>query len=572
MRIGRAAPRRLVPRGSIRTRGGRGAVRSRALAAGLMAVGSLTALSIADPATASASTLNGVATLANPMTLAADTSGTSTTQFTVSLPASASCDGDTASSGYHVYSYLVPGGANISSLTFESFPSGGYGFVTPSGTYFGPINTAIGSGQVNSVPGDLEFGPLVSADGIPKSTLLYSGSGNTASGVWEAGLACANGSGVLTDNWNTEVTFVASSSDPNGFVWSAVPGPSGSAPAAFTSTASTTFVEGAAGSFTPTTSGSPTPVVTESGALPPGVTSAGGVLSGTPTATGTFAVTLTATNGIEAPATQHFLLHVVPPAPAVSGIAPTSGPLAGGTSVVISGVDLDSATAVDFGPTPATITADTPTSITATAPPGTAGPVDVTVTTAGGTSSTSPADQFTYGTTSHFTSASSVTLVENVAGSFTPAVTGSPAPTVTEAGTLPAGVTFSGGVLSGTPTVTGSFPITLAASNGIGGTVDQSVTLSVVAIEITTTSLPVAAVGNSYSADLVDVSALSPVKWTVSPKLPKGLKLNKTTGAITGKVSKKAITGPDTITFTVTYKAKKVVVTATQTVSLQVNP
>ena len=311
--------------------GSRAAVSIRALTAGLVAVGSLTVLSVAESTTASASTLNGVATIANPVTLAADTSGGSNTQFTVSLPAGASCDGDSASDGYYVYSYLVPEGTNVSSLTFKHVPSGGYGFVSPSGTYYGPINTAIGTGQVNTIPGDLEFGPLVSDDGIALSTLLYTGSGTTASGVWEAGIACANGNdnGVLTDNWNTEVTFAANSSDPNGFVWTAVPGPSGSSPAAFTSASSATFLEGTPGSFTPSASGSPTPVITESGTLPSGVNFTGGVLSGTPTTTGTFPVTLTATNGIESPATQHFVLQVLPPAPTVAGISPTSGPLAG---------------------------------------------------------------------------------------------------------------------------------------------------------------------------------------------------------------------------------------------------
>ena len=53
--------------------------------------------------------------------------------------------------------------------------------------------------------------------------------------------------------------------------------------------------------------------------------------------------------------------------------------------VTITGTDLSGATAVDFGSTPGTITADSDTSITATAPPGT-GAVDVTVTTPDGTS------------------------------------------------------------------------------------------------------------------------------------------------------------------------------------------
>ena len=84
-----------------------------------------------------------------------------------------------------------------------------------------------------------------------------------------------------------------------------------------------------------------------------------------------------------------------PPAPTVTSITPTGGPAAGGTSVTISGTNLSNVIAVDFGLEAATITADSATSITATSPAG-SGAVDVTATTPGGTSSTSPADVFTY--------------------------------------------------------------------------------------------------------------------------------------------------------------------------------
>ena len=83
--------------------------------------------------------------------------------------------------------------------------------------------------------------------------------------------------------------------------------------------------------------------------------------------------------------------------PAVSQISPASGPMGGGTSVTISGLELTDATAVDFGTTPATtfsFKADS-SQLTATSPAGT-GTVDVTVTTPEGTSITSTADQFTY--------------------------------------------------------------------------------------------------------------------------------------------------------------------------------
>ncbi len=72
--------------------------------------------------------------------------------------------------------------------------------------------------------------------------------------------------------------------------------------------------------------------------------------------------------------------------PAITALSPTSGPVAGGTSVTISGTGLSGATAVDFGTTAGTITADTATSITVTSPPGSSGAVSVTVTTPGGLS------------------------------------------------------------------------------------------------------------------------------------------------------------------------------------------
>lgn len=83
--------------------------------------------------------------------------------------------------------------------------------------------------------------------------------------------------------------------------------------------------------------------------------------------------------------------------PTVTGVSPSSGPAAGGTTVTIKGSGFTDATAVDFGSTPATnVTVVSDTQITATAPPGSAGAVDVTVTTPDGPSATVGSDQFTY--------------------------------------------------------------------------------------------------------------------------------------------------------------------------------
>lgn len=84
-------------------------------------------------------------------------------------------------------------------------------------------------------------------------------------------------------------------------------------------------------------------------------------------------------------------------APTVSSLDPVGGALAGGTLVTIHGSHFTAATAVKFGATDAgdfNVVDDS--RIEAVSPAGSAGPVDVTVTTAAGTSATSAATKFTY--------------------------------------------------------------------------------------------------------------------------------------------------------------------------------
>jgi IPT/TIG domain len=80
----------------------------------------------------------------------------------------------------------------------------------------------------------------------------------------------------------------------------------------------------------------------------------------------------------------------------VTAISPATGSALGGDSVTITGSGFTGVTAVDFGNASApqeTVISDT--QITATTPPGN-GTVDVIVVTPTGTSSLSPADQFSY--------------------------------------------------------------------------------------------------------------------------------------------------------------------------------
>jgi IPT/TIG domain len=109
-------------------------------------------------------------------------------------------------------------------------------------------------------------------------------------------------------------------------------------------------------------------------------------------------VTVTTPGGTSATSTaDHFTYF---PAPAVTGVSPGAGPLAGGTMVTITGTGLTGATAVSFGSSAGTqVTVVSATEVTAVSPGGSAGAVGVTVTTPGGTSSLTPPDRdqdFTY--------------------------------------------------------------------------------------------------------------------------------------------------------------------------------
>lgn len=81
--------------------------------------------------------------------------------------------------------------------------------------------------------------------------------------------------------------------------------------------------------------------------------------------------------------------------PTVTAVSPAAGPPAGGTEVTITGTDLAPASRVQFGGLDAPSFACASTSCTAISPPG-HGHVDITVTTAAGTSATSAGDGFTY--------------------------------------------------------------------------------------------------------------------------------------------------------------------------------
>ncbi|MBC6981447.1 S-layer family protein, partial [Caulobacter sp. 17J80-11] len=161
--------------------------------------------------------------------------------------------------------------------------------------------------------------------------------------------------------------------------------------------------------------------------------------------------------------------NVLEAAPTVTSISPTAGPTSGGTTVVITGTNLSGATAVVFGATAATAyTINSATQITATAPAGSAGTVDVRVTTAGGTSATSAADQFT------FIAAPTVTSLSPTAGptggGTTVVITGTGFSSANPTGAVKFGAT------NATYTINSNTQITATAPANSAGTYDVTVT------------------------------------------------------------------------------------------------
>jgi hypothetical protein len=128
--------------------------------------------------------------------------------------------------------------------------------------------------------------------------------------------------------------------------------------------------------------------------VPPKVWSDGVLTVTVPPGVGLVQVTVRTKLGYSAagPASQFTYAAI----PAVATLTPSSGPAAGGTTVVIGGQGFTGATTVVFGGVVApAFTINSDSQITAISPPG-VGTVDVTVVTSGGVSPVTVADQFAY--------------------------------------------------------------------------------------------------------------------------------------------------------------------------------
>ncbi|KAJ5222534.1 uncharacterized protein N7469_008774 [Penicillium citrinum] len=158
--------------------------------------------------------------------------------------------------------------------------------------------------------------------------------------------------------------------------------------------------------------------------------------------------------------------YAAPLLPSITGLTPSSGPLAGGGTITLQGVNLTGTTVILFGAIPALFfTVLSPTTINVTVPPGvTAGPVPVTVTTPTGTS---PGFPYTYLAPPLPTSIFPTAGV--IAGGTSVAITGTGLTGTTS-------VLFGSTPSQGAITVTGDTLVTVSAPAHPVGTVPVTIT------------------------------------------------------------------------------------------------
>jgi large repetitive protein len=298
-------------------------------------------------------------------------------------------------------------------------------------------------------------------------------------------------------------------------------------------------------------------------ALLPGC--AGTVASGLPFDTSTvgphtFVVQGTVSSGYQPVTVQGVVTYTVAgTAPSFTSAPSTSFTLgsAGNFSVMTSGAPISALTESTAGgqsglPAWASLVdnGDGTATLSGTPPPGSGGTYTFTLTATNGVSpAATQSFTLTVNQPPAFTSADVFSFTLNSPGTYAPTATGSPTPIITESGTLPNGVSFTGGTVSGTPTVSGTFPITFTASNGVSPNAAQAFTLTVLGFHITTTSLPDATRGVAYSFQLQAAGGVAPYKFKALASLPKGLKLSSR-GFISGAVNAKKVS-PGTYTISV---------------------
>nr|WP_242081595.1 putative Ig domain-containing protein [Xanthomonas indica] len=277
------------------------------------------------------------------------------------------------------------------------------------------------------------------------------------------------------------------------------------------------------------------------GALPAGLTlSSAGVLSGTPTASGSFNFTLSATDsGTPTSGSRAYTLTVAAPTltlPATTLPNGTAGQAYSAAVTPASGGIAPYAYTVSAGALPAGVTVNGA-SGALSGTPTVAGNFSFTLTATDSTSGTAgqAARSYTLAIVSPTLTVAPSTLPSGTAGtaySQTLSTSGGTAPYsyALSSGALPAGLSLSGaGVLSGTPTVAGSFTFVIGVTDagGFGGSHAYTLAIASPTLVITPPTLPAAAIAASYSQALSTSGGTAPYSYALTAgALPSGMSLS----------------------------------------------
>lgn len=363
-----------------------------------------------------------------------------------------------------------------------------------------PTTTTLASAPNPSLQGQsvLVTATVSGAAGAPSGSVQFKDNGVNLGGPAPLvnGVASINTTTLSTGAHTITAAYTGDSVyDPS--TGTLAPNQTVNAPATITSAAQASFTIGTAGSFTVQATGFPTPSLSETGALPNGVTfvdngDGTATLGGTPASgsAGVYSLTITAHNGIGTDATQTFTL-MNGQASAITSADHTTFTAGNANSFTVQTTGAPAPSLTETGALPGGVTfvdnGDGTATLSGTPAAGSGGTYHLSIGAHNGIGADAT-QSFTLvvNEVAAITSADHTTFSVGTAGAFTVQTRGFPAPTLSETGALPNGVTFMDNhdgtaTLGGTPDAGsgGTYHLSITAHNGIGADATQSFTLQV---------------------------------------------------------------------------------------------
>jgi hypothetical protein len=419
------------------------------------------------------------------------------------------------------FSLTVSAGTTKVSLTPDPAPAVGSGV---SVDYSATVTEATGSGVLT---GTLTF--AINGIAVASCTNLVLNANQASCSTSFP----TSGKYTVTATYASDPNFSGSSNSLSQSVTSESTKP------AITSLASASATVGTLFNFTVTSTGSPTPTITESGKLPAGlsfVANSNGTatLSGTPAAGsgGSYKITWRATSSAGS-ASQSFVLLVDQP-PAITSVSSATASVGRAFSFIIKSSGYPTASISESGALPNGVSFDSNSNGTATlagTPAAGSGGTYNLVITATNAIGTPAVQDFVLGVDqpAAITSLASASATVGTLFNFTVTSIGTPTPTITESGKPPAGLSFvanSNGTatLAGTPAAGsgGSYKITWRASSSAGSATQSFVLVIDQPAAITSASSVSARVGKHFNFT-VKTSGYPTTSISESGALPNGV-------------------------------------------------